>query len=235
MANAFDLNLWPDEAFFAPYRLSHASVGTFSDNGWTASTELPPPMPNSGIAPSATVAVIAIVAAIAIPNLLRSRMAANETAAVAACKAYCTAQDIYRRTDYNRDGVLEYAQALKGKDSLYETAAGAGDIALIDRSFANAEGGPGKATPKAGYYFKILTKQGAKANGGAFDYIDKKGRMTLGYAFVAYPAQYDGTGRNTFIVNNAGTIFEKDMGVQTQSIVDEMTEFNPDQTWVISE
>ena len=60
------------------------------------------------------VAIIAIIAAIAIPNLLRSRMAANETAAVAACKAFCTAEDIYRRTDYNKDGVLEYSQKLSG-------------------------------------------------------------------------------------------------------------------------
>src|ERR1700710_1510378 len=118
------------------------------------------------------VAIIAIIAAIAIPNLLRSRMAANETAAVAACKAFATAEDIYRRTDYNKDGVLEYAQRLKGKDSLYETAPDAGDLALIDRSFANAEAGPG-ATPKAGYYFKVLKAQGAHVNGGARSYLSK--------------------------------------------------------------
>src|SRR6201985_1593952 len=78
------------------------------------------------------VAIIAIIAAIAIPNLLRSRMAANETAAVAACKAFATAEDIYRRTDYNKDGVLEYSQHLSGDNSLYSTAGNLGDIALID-------------------------------------------------------------------------------------------------------
>src|ERR1035437_1735661 len=98
------------------------------------------------------VAIIAIIAAIAIPNLLRSRMAANEVAAVAACKAFCTAEDIYRRTDYNKDGVLEYAQALSGANSLYTTVV-AGDISLIDASFANAEGAAQVATPKAGYVF----------------------------------------------------------------------------------
>ncbi len=55
------------------------------------------------------VAIIAIIAAIAIPNLMRSRMAANESAAIAACKAFSTAENIYRRTDYNHDGILEYA------------------------------------------------------------------------------------------------------------------------------
>src|ERR1700759_4873393 len=97
------------------------------------------------------VAIIAIIAAIAIPNLLRSRMAANETAAIAACKSFATAEDIYRRTDYNKDGVLEYSQALSGANSLFETAAGAADISLIDASFAAAEGIPGAVTPKAGY------------------------------------------------------------------------------------
>src|SRR5258706_9729269 len=88
------------------------------------------------------VAIIAIIAAIAIPNLLRSRMAANETAAIAGCKAFATAEDIYRRTDYNKDGILEYAQKLSGVNSLFETTAGAGDIALVDRAFAGAEGAP---------------------------------------------------------------------------------------------
>src|SRR6195952_3689133 len=88
------------------------------------------------------VAIIAIIAAIAIPNLLRSRMAANEVAAVAACKAYATAQNIYRRTDWNHDATLEYAKRLRGVDSLFESAPVQGDIALIDQAFAKAEGFP---------------------------------------------------------------------------------------------
>ena len=66
------------------------------------------------------VAIIAIIAAIAIPSLLRSRMAANETAAAASCKAFAEAEEIYHRTDYNQDGVLEYATALRGTNSLLE-------------------------------------------------------------------------------------------------------------------
>src|SRR5688572_475171 len=100
------------------------------------------------------VAIIAIIAAIAIPSLLRSRMAANETAAAASCKAYAEAQEIYRRTDYDGDAILEYAQALSGNNSLLEKVAGSSDLALIDRTFAGAEGGAGTATPKAGYVFK---------------------------------------------------------------------------------
>jgi prepilin-type N-terminal cleavage/methylation domain-containing protein len=178
------------------------------------------------------VAIIAIIAAIAIPNLLRSRMAANETAAVAACKAFATAEDIYRRTDYNKDGVLEYAQALSGANSLYENTAGAGDLALIDRSFANAEGAPlSTATPKSGYVFNVLTSEGANASGGARTFVDGSNHMTLGYAMGATSNQYDGVGRNTFVISNAGTIYEKDQGSSgTPPVL-----FDPDSTWVIAE
>ena len=178
------------------------------------------------------VAIIAIIAAIAIPNLLRSRMAANETAAIAACKAFCTAEDIYRRTDYNKDGVLEYAQNLSGVNSLYETTALAGDLALIDRSFANAEGAPLSATPKAGYVFKVLTSQGAQAAGGARTFITLS-RMTLGYGLSAVSNQYDGVGRNTFIVSNSGTIYESDLGAAASTT--HQTTFNPGTSWVIAE
>ncbi|MEI6234848.1 MAG: DUF2950 family protein [Planctomycetota bacterium] len=177
------------------------------------------------------VAIIAIIAAIAIPNLLRSRMAANETAAVAACKAFCTAEDIYRRTDYNKDGVLEYSQALSGNNSLYSTTGSAGDLALIDRSFALAEGQPLTATPKAGYVFQILTSQGASASGGARSFVTAS-RMTLGYALSALSNQYDGVGRNTFVVSNAGTIYESDLG---SSVSTHQTTFNPTTLWVIAE
>src|SRR4029078_11764887 len=95
------------------------------------------------------VAIIAIIAAIAIPSLLRSRMAANETAAAAACKAFAEAEEIYHRTDLKKNGVLEYATKLSGPNSFLENTAGSGDIALIDRTFGAAEGLPTSATPKA--------------------------------------------------------------------------------------
>ena len=183
------------------------------------------------------VAIIAIIAAIAIPNLLRSRMAANETAAVAACKAFCTAEDIYRRTDYNKDGVLEYSTKLSGVNSLADgLVAGDGAIALIDRTFANAEGSPATGvTPKAGYVFQVLTAQGAGASGGARTFISGAGasaHMTLGYALSAMSNQYDGVGRNSFEVSNAGTIYQKDQG---SGITTHAANYNPDTTWVVSE
>lgn len=169
-----------------------------------------------------------------VTNGFKAIMSANEMAASAACKAYCSAQENYRRTDYNHDRILEYAQTLSGTNSLLETKAGSGDVALIDRAFAHAEGGLGVAVPKMGYYFKVLTRQGANAPGGAKDYI-QNGHMTLGYALVAYPSQYGETGRNTFIVCQDGLIYEKDLGAATQAIAEKMSEYNPDSTWIPAE
>src|SRR3982751_4069066 len=83
------------------------------------------------------VAIIAIIAAIAIPSLLRSRMAANATSAAASCKAFAEAEEIYHRTDYDGDGVLEYASTMTGANSLCTQVPT--EIALIDRAFAGAE------------------------------------------------------------------------------------------------
>jgi len=183
----------------------------------------------------ASVATISVIAAIAIPSLLRSRMAANETAAMAGCKMFAEAQEIYHRTDYNKDGVLEYAQAIKGDWSLLENKAGAGDIQLVDKSFGDAEGPPSKnPTPKAGYCFKILKGQGAAVPSGKRSFLSGT-RMTLGYALLAYPVAYDSTGRSMFMISHSGTIYQKDAGAETEAIAEQMTEFNPDNTWVPSE
>jgi prepilin-type N-terminal cleavage/methylation domain-containing protein len=179
------------------------------------------------------VAIIAIIAAIAIPNLMRSRMAANESAAIAACKAFCTAEDIYRRTDYNKDGILEYATFLHGTNSLLENTLGAGDLNLIDSAFGNAEGdvalgwqggggAAGPPTPKSGSVFAVLYEYRG-TTGPAYSYLSNGllvnpgylatgTHMTLGYAFSALPQGYDSTGRNTFITSNSGVIYQADQG-----------------------
>jgi|GEM_PF-1902733 len=237
VAQSIDLGLWPDEAFFIKHRRPTASVSIIDPDGIYTRTELPTPGPVSASSIQASTFVFgtAVIAAVAVPSLLRSRMAANETAAAASCKAYAEAQEIYRRTDFDGDGALEYAQAFKGNNSLLEKTAGAGDIALVDRTFAFAEGKPGEATPKAGYLYKILKAQGAHAAGGKKSYLVKD-NMTLGYALVAYPATYDSTGRNTFLINHNGTIFQADLGPGTHAMVEEMTEFDPDPAiWVPTE
>jgi len=85
-------------------------------------------------------------------------------------------------------------------------------------------------TPFHGYYFRILTKQGKDAPGGARDYI-VDGKLTGGFAFVAYPAEYRSTGVMTFLVNQDGTVYETDLGPKTQEIANSMDEFNPASSW----
>ena len=177
------------------------------------------------------VAIIAIIAAIAIPNLLRSRMNANEAATVAACKTYAASQDLYRRTDWDGDGVLEYSLSLRGANSLYEQNANTGDTSLVDAAFAFAEGDPGVASIKAGYHFRVLTGQGASAPGGTNTYV-VNGSMTLGYGLSAVPASYDGTGRNTFQINATGTVYQSDRGA---SVLSHLTTYNPDTGWTVTE
>jgi hypothetical protein len=87
-----------------------------------------------------------------------------------------------------------------------------------------------KPTPFHGYYFKILTAQGAAAAGGARNYI-VKGQMSGGFALVAWPAQYDATGVMTFVVNQDGIVRERDLGPQTDAIARKMTAYNPDASW----
>jgi hypothetical protein len=159
----------------------------------------------------------------------------NESRATASCRAYAEAQEIYRRSDHDKDGVLEFAQSLRGDNSLSEHKAGQNDLGLIDRVFAQAENGPSDNTmPKEGYYFKVLTKQGVSATGGVRNYV-KDGNMILGFALLAYPAEYRKTGRNCFLINNNGTIFQKDLGKDTLELAKKLTEFNPDTTWFAAE
>jgi prepilin-type N-terminal cleavage/methylation domain-containing protein len=187
------------------------------------------------------VAIIAIIAAIAIPSLLRARMATNATAAAAALKALIEAQEIYHRTDYDKNGVLEYSFAL-GNSNVQTSPAlfsqdAEGDIALVDRAFVNAEvgvaGASTDATPKAGYVFAIFTEQGSSAPGGAKDWYDGNDRLTLAHGGAAIPAQYDNTGRDSFIISSAGTIYQQDQGSTDAATVEDS--FDPDTLWVPSE
>jgi len=84
--------------------------------------------------------------------------------------------------------------------------------------------------PFQGYYFRILKSQGAKAPGGAHSYV-QDGKMTGGFAFVAYPAEYRSSGVMTFLVNQDGTVYQKDLGPRTAEIAAKLAQYNPDSTW----
>ncbi len=88
----------------------------------------------------------------------------------------------------------------------------------------------GQHVPFNGYMFRILTSQGRHARGGAREYI-VNGKMSAGFAFVAYPVEYRSSGVMTFIVDQSGTIYEKDLGPDTTKLAQAMTVFDPDSTW----
>jgi len=161
-----------------------------------------------------------------------------ELRAMAACKTYAEAQEIYLRTDHNGDGIKEYAQFIAGGDGKYglwtdgSPGATQGDLSLVDAAFANAEGDPGIARPRDGYVFRVLTSQGASARGGKKSYLFD-GRLVNGYGLSAVPNKYDRTGRITYCINNTGQIFGKDRGLEGS--VYHLENYNPDDTWAVEE
>ena len=152
-------------------------------------------------------------------EILYRRIGRNELDAIQTSLAYVDAQNEYAAKDRTGAGVGVYAQRFISeagkKDGLYWPAAQGGAESPLGELFADAsrEGyktGQGRS-PYHGYFYKILTKQGPAAPGGATNYI-VDGKMTGGFALVAYPAEYRNSGVMTFIVNYAGTVFQKNLG-----------------------
>jgi hypothetical protein len=158
------------------------------------------------------------------------RIGRNELAAIQVALAYTDAQQEYRARDWNGDGVLEYAKqglSSKGKrDGLYWASLPGEPESPLGAEFADAKVGQ----PYHGYVYKILTAQGKDAAGGARSYI-KNGHMTEGYALVAWPAKYDDTGVMTFIVNQDGVVYQKDLGPGTATAAKAIAAYNPDASW----
>ena len=158
------------------------------------------------------------------------RIGRNELSAMQAVLAYYDAQKEYALADRNGDGVLEYARRLVSspgkRDGLYWPATAGEEESPL---------GPliGDDTPGVGYYgyfYKILTAQGSNAPGGAYDY-DINGRLSAGFALVAWPVDYGTSGVMTFIISHNGQVFEKDFGPGTDEQARVMALFDPDSTW----
>ena len=171
-------------------------------------------------------------------EILYRRIGRNELDAIQTCLAYVDAQNDYAEKDRTGAGIGVYAQRFISepgkKDGLYWPATQGEEESPLGELFADAsrEGyrtGQGRS-PYHGYFYKILTKQGAAAPGGAANYI-VDGKMIGGFALVAYPAAYRNSGVMTFIVNYAGAIYQKDLGPSTADRAEDMVAFNPDATW----
>jgi hypothetical protein len=171
-------------------------------------------------------------------EIILRRVGRNELEAIQTSLAYVDAQNEYAEKDRTGAGMNTYAQRIVSqpgkKDGLYWPTSRGEEESPLGDLFAQAtrQGyriGAGR-TPYRGYYYKILTRQGPAAVGGAFDYV-VRGKMIGGFALVAYPAEYGNSGIMTFLVNHAGTVFQKDLGRNTAKIAEQMSSFNPDQSW----
>ena len=170
-------------------------------------------------------------------EVLARRIGQNELAAIAACGAIADAQNQYFSETHDGDNTRQYAQKLasdEGKQNgLYWPASAGKTSSPLDnvREFAEAVGYTNSGTgPFNGYYFQILTKQGDKGQGGAKNYI-VDGKMTGGFAVVAYPAEYRDTGIMTLMVGKDGVVYQKDLGENTSQIAAAITEYDPGDGW----
>ena len=169
-------------------------------------------------------------------EILFRRIGHNEYAAIRVCGALADAQLDYYSQLHDGDTVQQYAQKLisdpdKQNGLYWKTAEGEPESPIGPLiAFATGEGYKEKTEAFHGYYFRLLKSQGAKASGGAKNYV-VDGKMTGGFAFIAYPAVYKNSGVMTFLVDSKGVIYEKNLGPKTLELAKAMTAFNVDSTW----
>ena len=161
------------------------------------------------------------------------RIGAHELDAIEICHGYVDAQLKYASKDRDKDGMLEYAPRLMSTPGRHDGLYWEGESEpLVPRGLAQAawDGGrKGQAKPYHGYYFRVLVGQGANAPGGTHDYVVKD-KLIGGFGLVAWPAEYGVTGIHTFMVNQAGVVYQKDIApISGQSPTP--TRFDPDHSW----
>ncbi len=173
-------------------------------------------------------------------EILARRIGRNELAAIKVCLAIVDAEREYAALDPDGDGVLEYApkfvSAPGKRDGLYwqttadEPLSPLGPLlaAATKEGYARSVSRP--LAPYHGYFYRILTRQGKDAPGGAYDYR-VKGKMIGGFAMIAYPARYGASGVMSFLVNHDGVVYEKNLGKDTAAIASQIKAFDPDASW----
>ncbi len=176
-------------------------------------------------------------------EILNRRIGMNELAAIRVCHAYVEAQQEFASQSRNGDGVLEYAQHFRSStnthDGLYwhvepgEEPSPFGPLIVQSHDEGYRRANKILATnlaPYRGYCFQILTRQGSHAPAGKYDYIIN-GHMLAGFALVAWPAEWANSGVMTFIVNQQGKVYQKNLGPKTGAIASGMSTYDPDDTW----
>jgi hypothetical protein len=173
-------------------------------------------------------------------EILARRIGGNELATVDVLNAMSDAQIEYFSVKHDGSSVYQFAQKFVSDDSkhngLYWKAADEQQESplgpLAAEASADGYGGGSQPAPQPfhGYFYRMITKQGSHAAGGAKNYIVDR-NMTGGFAILAYPAEYRSSGVMTLMINQDGTVYEKDLGAQTVDLAKAITEFDPDDTW----
>lgn len=170
-----------------------------------------------------------------VDELLNRRIGANELAVIEVMRRYGELQQQYASRPRDGTNVRQFARKIKSspgkRDGLYwdadpQKGEEPSPIGPLIFDAGSREAG----APYHGYYFKILTGQGAAAPGGRYSYVIN-GRMVAGFALLAGPADYGSTGIKTMIVNHYGVVYEKDLGRNTAAVARAITEYNPDSNW----
>jgi hypothetical protein len=168
-------------------------------------------------------------------EILFRRIGRNEYSAIRICKELVAAQKEYYAMQHNEYAKQIYSDegqhnGLYWKVSEGEPQSPIGPLvaSAAAEGYATDKGTP--PTPYRGYFFRFLMRQGKDASDGAKSYF-VNGKMTEGFAFAAYPAEYRSSGVMTFIVNQDGTVYQKDLGKKTEALGKAMQEYNPDSSW----
>jgi hypothetical protein len=200
----------------------HARIAVGTD-GWT----LPVPLVNSGRGWQFDTRA-------GVEDMRLRRIGRNELAVMQTMLAIHDAQNDYALSDHDGSGVLAYAARLVSspgkRDGLYWPTQTGGQPSPLGEAFATAGARAKEAGGYHGYHYKLLTRQGQHAPGGAFDYM-VRGKLFGGFAVIAWPVRYGDTGVKSFMVSHAGQVYEDDLGPDSAAKAAAITSFDPGPGW----
>jgi hypothetical protein len=173
-------------------------------------------------------------------EVLARRIGLNELETMELMEAYVAAQSLFRQTDHDGDGVMEFAAGILpsepgARDGLFWASGDSlmGELiamASLDGYFDGEE--DQEPEPFGGYYYRVLNSQGDAAPGGAMDYIIN-GNKIAGHALLAVPSDYGNNGIHSFLISENGVLMEADLGEDSLDIAQEITAYNPDDVWTV--
>lgn len=216
------LTAWEASHAVQPVDEKHARIAVGTD-GWT----LPLPLVNSG-------GGWRFDTRAGVEDMRLRRIGRNELAVMQTMLAIHDAQNDYAQSDHDGSGMVSYAAKLAStpgkQDGLYWPTQAGERPSPLGEAFATAGARAKEAGGYHGYHYKLLTKQGRHAPGGAFDYM-VRGKLFGGFAVIAWPIRYGDTGVKSFMVSHAGQLYESDLGPESAAKAAATTSFDPGPGW----